>query len=77
MTGLRTVETQNNSEVYVNLNDLIIDLMVRANDAVHALERETINAVIAKLVVLRTNGHGAKSIRVPGSTLKSTDLPSE
>lgn len=64
----RTVEV-NNSEVYVDLNDLIIEFMLLANSATSEAERHVYNVVVQRLTTLRNSGHGAKSIRVPGTTL--------
>ena len=53
---IRTAEAST-QDVYVDVNDLIIDLMMEAEKADNASEREAYKKIIQKLTDLRNNRH--------------------
>lgn len=53
---VRTAENTN-SDIYMNINDLIIDLMMEAEKSDNQAERAFIKKLIAKLVSKRNEAH--------------------
>jgi hypothetical protein len=53
---LRTAESAT-SDVFININDLIIELMLAAEKAGNAERREALKAVIRKLTDIRNSPH--------------------
>ena len=54
--SVRTVES-NTTDVYVDVNDLIIDLMLEAERSSSEIERTTLKRVINKLTKMRNRSH--------------------
>lgn len=54
---IRTAEATT-QDIFIDANDLIIDLMIEAEKASTELERKTYKKVIQKLTDLRNKSHG-------------------
>jgi hypothetical protein len=56
MPKIRTLEV-NSSEVFVDVNDLLIELMLEADRCTSEPERKAYQALIHKLTEIRNKGH--------------------
>jgi len=56
MDNIRAKESATN-DVYINVNDLIIELMVELSNVHSDAERSAINRIVARLTALRDKSH--------------------
>lgn len=60
MDGIRAKESSTN-DVYINVNDLLIELMVELEKAHTEQERAAIKRIINRLTRVRDTAHGSSS----------------